>query len=506
MMQNTLTWIAQGQRGLWLALAALVPCVILGWVGHIGSDDATYMRGAYGWLEQFPYVGNHGTFRYPLTIPIALSFLAFGEGELTATLPSFLYLLAFLLFSWSVLKELAGSLAAFLAILLVVTCPLIAVQTSIVGIDIPETALLLSALYLLWHCLEKGADAWRLFFAGALVGVAYLARETAVFSVPFFAILFLIGYRFSRWRYLWIAAGFLAIWMVELIYFGVMTGDPLYRFNISLNHDSTIDRSIDLAGNMLIHPAIDPIFVLFINQEFMALMFFAIPLSAWLCFGRTIEPRLQHFARIFVLFAMCWWLCISVVMFLLPLNPRYFMVTSTIFCMLTGLGLAQLINSNTARTRLAGLLYIVFLIGTNVLGILVENKNPVFGERQLVAWLEEHPQQVVHTDPMTRYRAKFLLRWSDTAQRVIASPPSPGQLYYYNPQRSLEPNAYMTAQEQPSYQLHANWTKIATFHPQADGLAIVFEQTGIAKILPDSIWHKLRYRHAPSELYRIDEN
>ena len=39
-----------------------------------------------------------------------------------------------------------------------------------------------------------------------------------------------------------------------------MTGDPLYRFHISLNHDATIDRSLDLAGNVIVNPLIDPLF------------------------------------------------------------------------------------------------------------------------------------------------------------------------------------------------------------------------------------------------------
>ena len=69
-----------------------------------------------------------------------------------------------------------------------------------------------------------------------------------------------------------------------------MTGDPLYRFNISLHHNSTIDRSVDLAGNVIVHPFIDPLLVLLINQEFMLLLPIAVPLGAWLCFGKSIEP------------------------------------------------------------------------------------------------------------------------------------------------------------------------------------------------------------------------
>ncbi len=58
------------------------------WVGYLGSDDVTYVTGAYGWLREFPYVGGHGTIRYLITWPIALSFLILGEGEFQMILPT----------------------------------------------------------------------------------------------------------------------------------------------------------------------------------------------------------------------------------------------------------------------------------------------------------------------------------------------------------------------------------------------------------------------------------
>ena len=502
-MQRALDWIAKGHRGLWLALAIFALCLALGWVGFIASDDATYVVGAYGWLEQFPFVGGHGTIRYPLTIPIALSFLVFGEGEVAAILPSLAYLLVFLFFTWRVLCGVAGRLAAFVALLLVVTCPLIAVEASIASIDIPEMTLLMGGLFVLWRCLETGPDARRLFLVGALVGVAFLARETAIFSVPFFALLFLAGHRFSRWHYLWIAAGFLAVWSLELVYLGIMTGDPLYRFNIALHHDATIDRTIDLAGNVLVHPLIDPVLVLFINQEFMALMLFAVPVTAWLCFGASIEPRLRHFARIMALFGLCWWICVGAVQNLLPLNPRYFMVTSTIACLLTGIGVARLLGSQTQRLRLIGLGALAILLATNALGILVENKNPIFGERQLVQVLSDRPGLTVHTDPMTLYRAEYLLRWSGTTARAAAEPPRGGDFYYYNPARSAEANAHMTAAQQPDYQPQAGWQLVATYEPEPDAMVRLLMMTGADAAIPEPIWQKLRYRHEPTHLYRV---
>ena len=502
-MERAITWIAAGNRGLWLALAIFVVCLSLGWVGFIASDDATYILGAYGWLEQFPFVGGHGTIRYPITIPIALSFLVFGENEFAAMLPSLLYLLVFLIVAWKTVRGVAGPFAAFCALLLTVTCPLIAVQASIASIDIVEMTMLFCALVLLWRCLDNGPRTGLLIASGACVGVAFLSRETAIFMVPFFGLLFLAGHRIGRLPYLWVAFGFLAVWALELVYLGIMTGDPLYRFNISLNHDSSIDRSVDLAGNVLINPLLDPLLVLFANQEFMLLMVFAVPLTSWLCIGSSVEPRVRHFARIVALFGVCWWLCVGAAQTLLPLNPRYFMVTSTMACLLTGLALARLLMSGNRVPVLGGGVALAIILATNALGIVVENKDPIFGERQLAQLVGEHPDMAIRTDPMTFSRAHYLLRWTGRETNATPDRPRDGDFYYYNPARSEEPNALMSAEELPYYQPGERWEVVARYEPEADLAARVLENTGLYRLVPGAIWQKLRYRHRPTVLYRV---
>ena len=67
--------IQTGRRGLWIGLLLFALLLAFAWVGFLASDDVTYARGAYGWMEHFPYVGGHGTIRYPITIPMALSLI-----------------------------------------------------------------------------------------------------------------------------------------------------------------------------------------------------------------------------------------------------------------------------------------------------------------------------------------------------------------------------------------------------------------------------------------------
>lgn len=499
-------WIAQGRNGLWLGLVLFCALVATGWIGFLASDDVTYALGAYGWIEQFPFVGGHGTIRYPITIPMALSFLAFGENEFAMVLPSLLYMLAFLVLVWHVVRHLCGPIAATSALCVLAISPLLVIQSSIASVDIVEMAFLFSSVLLFWRCLDAGPNRFLLFVAGVLAGLAFLTRETAIFVAVFYALLFLIGPRFHRGHYLWIAAGFLAIWAVEVCYLWVMTGDPLYRITISLNHDSAIDRTIDVAGNIVVHPLIDPLLVLLLNQEFMALFFIAIPVGAWLCFGRSIETRTQHFARIIALFGLTWFFCASAAQNLLPLNPRYFMITTAVACVLTGIGLARLAVSNMSGSRIVLTGAAALLIAGNLAGIYLENKDSLFGPRKLADIAAAYPKAQIITDPMTRYRADMLLRWEGARGRVTDRPVTDGDLFFYNPAFASTPNFKMPAERVNLYQPGNKAQLVVRYEPEPIYAARLIEAAGMSKFLPAGIWKKIRYRHPPVSLYRIVQN
>ena len=491
----------QTRAGLFVALFTFALLVAWGWVGFLGSDDVTFAIGGYGWLESFPFVGGHGTIRYPITIPIALSFLTLGEHEFAMVLPSLLYMFGFLGLTWVAVRRAGNGWLAFGALAALITCPLLVIQSSIASVDIVEMFALFASAYLFWRCVEDGPDAKRLFFAGALAGLGFLTRETAIFIAVFYAIYFAIGYRFHRGHYLWIAGGFVAVWLVEVIYLWIMTGDPLYRITIALNHDSSIDRSIDLAGNLIVHPLIDPLLLLLANQEFMALFFVAIPLGGWLCFSRSIEPKLQRFVRIIATLGLVWFVTAGAAQKLLPLNPRYFMISCASACILTGVTLALLWQRG--RRRGVVLLVAAFLLSTNMLGIYVENKDSLFGERQLATLAAAQPQARFHTDPMTRYRADMLLRWEKAQPRVLGEEPSAGALYFHNPKWADSANFMMIADQIPAFKPQPGWEKLGSWEAQPPLITKAIEASGLSAIIPNGIWKKLRYRHPPVTLYRV---
>ena len=500
-VQSSVIQLLQSKAGLAFALFVFALLVAWGWVGFLGSDDVTFAIGGYGWLEDFPFVGGHGTIRYPITIPIALSFLTLGEHAFAMVLPSLLYMVGFLILTWMAVKRAGDGWLAFGALAALITCPLLVIQSSIASVDIVEMFYLFASAYLFWRCVEDGPNAKRLFFAGALAGLGFLTRETAIFIALFYAIYFAIGYRFHRGHYLWIAAGFIAVWAAEVIYLWIMTGDPLYRITIALNHDSTIDRSVDLAGNVIVHPLIDPLLVLLANQEFMALFFVAIPLGGWLCFSRSIEPKLQRFARIVAALGLVWFVTAGAAQKLLPLNPRYFMITCASACILTGLALAGLWQRGIRRW--AVLLVALFLLGTNMLGIYVENKDSLFGEHVLAKLAEDRPKDIIYTDPMTRYRADMLLRWEKAQPRVLSEAPKPGTLYLYNPKWAESANFMMPENQIPAFQPKPEWECLSTLEPRPPLITNLIEALRLSAIIPAGIWKKLRYRHPPVSLYKV---
>jgi 4-amino-4-deoxy-L-arabinose transferase-like glycosyltransferase len=500
-MQNSLQHILARRSGSILLAILFLALTAWAWVGFLGSDDVTYAIGAYGWIEQFPFVGGHGTIRYPITIPMALSFLTFGHNEYAMVLPSYLAMVALLFCIWRSIVHISGVFPANLSLLLIVTLPLVVVQATIASVDIVEAFFLFASVIFYWRYARGEGQMRDLLFSGMLAGLAFLTRETAIFIAIFYALLFLRGYKFSRVRYLTIAAGFLMIWAVEIAYLWIMTGDPLFRFNISMNHDSTIDRSVDLAGNLIIHPAIDPLLVLLFNQEFMLLFWIGLPLALWFCFSGP-DTVLRRFARIILLFGTSWFVCVGAAVTLLPLNPRYFLITALAIAIVSGFGLHKLwITLGRGRTAIAALL---IMLSTNLLGIFVENRQPVFGERQLAEIAARNPE-VIYTDPMTRYRADMLLKWENRQAAVRGKIPPPGVLFLYNPEKVGGSNRFMDADMQSLLMPKPEWKVVETAEPSPEMIVSLTEKIGANRFIPASIWQKLRYRHQPVTLYRIPD-
>ena len=127
-----------------LAFAALLATT---WVGFIESDDLEYARSAALWLDAFPHLGqSHWGLRHMIVLPVAASFAVFGRGEVALVLPTVLYAAGIVAMTGFCVRRVAGTLAGYLAALLVATLPVLATGASIVYSDIPEAFFVLASL------------------------------------------------------------------------------------------------------------------------------------------------------------------------------------------------------------------------------------------------------------------------------------------------------------------------------------------------------------------------
>jgi hypothetical protein len=143
------------------------------------------------------------------------------------------------------------------------------------------------------------------------------------------------------------------------------------------------------------------------------------------------------------------------------------------------------------------------LVAGNLAGILVENKDSQFGARQLAVQAAEHRGETIFTDPMTKHRAELLLRWNRTTQQVSSEPPPPGSLYFHNPVHTIAANKKMPAERVALYQPQPGWIRVGARAPEPSFLARALETSGVAPMLPQGPWRKLRYRHPVVTLYRV---
>jgi len=181
----------------------------------------------------------------------------------------------------------------------------------------------------------------------------------------------------------------------------LMTGDALHRYTLAFNHDSTLDRAANEEGNLLIHPAVDPLLVVLVNNEFALLFWLAIPALVALRGGgmdwRRFAPVAAMGAASFVLVAL--------LAHKLVLNPRYFTPSAVAAAILVGAWLARLEWRRAAA--IAGV-----AIALNLLMLMLQNNHPRWPSEALAVAAAEHPAGTIASDRDTMVRAEQRLRWA----------------------------------------------------------------------------------------------
>lgn len=380
--------------------------VAIGWTGYIASDDASYYLGARQWLINPPFAGgDHWTTRFPLVLSLAGAIVLTGDAPLALGVTAIGWYVAFSGATALLANRVGGSRVGLIAVLLVGTLPLVATSASIVNCDLPEVTFLIVGLWLLAGPAADGRPgSTAAFAAGISFGLAILCRETAVLALAGLGVLFLLGRPLSRRMLLLAAAGAALVLAGEMLFQFFVTGDPLHRYGLAFNHDGTLDRAANREGNLLVHPVVDPLLVLFINNEFAALFWLAAAALA-MRFGRRLSAAQCRMLVLPALMGCSAFLLVALLGAKLVLNPRYF----TIVAVAAVLVVACWLDKSPAIVRWP---ILAVTVAFNLLLISVQNANPHWPSQALVQAAAAHPNRPIAAAPEIVRRAELPIAWA----------------------------------------------------------------------------------------------
>lgn len=467
------------------------------WIGYMASDDMMYTQAAENWVKSFPFLGdNHWALRHPLVISTALSYFLFGVNEYSLVLTTTFYFLMIVILTYMLFKKINCDIS-LMATLGVISTPLFAVQATISGCDIIELLFVIISITLFYIAINRQEN-YMFLVVGIASGFAWLTRETAVVLVVFYGILFVIGYG-PRKNYWWIASGFLGVAAVEIFIYYIFEGDPFYRLWIDIDQGKSTGNALKPpgTGNIEISGLLNPLLSLFVNQEFMLLYSLFIPASLWLFKTSIEEVRHKKLLILFFWLAITWFIFVGYGLGVRAL-PRYFSVSSyfAVIIVFSWIGYVFKTNKNFY------FLLLIAYFGSNAVGLYVENKQPLFGERALVEWLQNNPAESIYTDPVTYSSARYLLETNKLEKKVFSDVPKErGSYYMYNQNRVYQENREYGYADK--YKPLDDWAKIIEIKPGRKWVGYVVEYIGFDSLLPENVIKKLNYPVGSVIIYKI---
>ncbi len=428
--------------GLVLAVAALL--LTVNPLGYFGGhwDDGRYLEAAQAWAAHGPVPGtNHWALRWPVVAPTAAAIRWFGLSRATLMLPGLATLVAVLTVNfWAARREFGSAVAAVACLALLTTPEPMRAATRLTA-DLPELLFWSAALWAFWFGRD-GARGW-LLAAGAAAALAWATRETGLGLLLLFALAFSAGVGPRRAAYVWLAAGFAAVWLPEQWMLWAATGDPLYRMHIDLRHieiasndlaggtapgtsaplNASLMRRWSGAGPLRLHWAIDPWLNLFVNPAYGLDFLLAALGLAWL---RRVnrgpaKGRIRALA-LPVLAVIAANVACTVYLIATDPKPRMFMPAIGAACLLLGLVAVALWRREPRRTLIAAatVKLIALLVMLDVATSYVEL--PALTRAALAA-----ASGPVCTDRWTA--STLTLTDAGVRSRLITSSPGPGALY-----------------------------------------------------------------------------
>lgn len=469
-----------GASWSWPVLAALLALAAIasGWVGYAASDDAAYYLAARHWVDAPPFAGHdHWATRFPLVIGLAAALRLLGDGAAALTVVALGWYVGFLAAAHALATRIGGVRAGWIATILLATMPVVVANATTASCDLTEATFLILGILWIGDAAVDAAATRRAAMAGLAFGAAILCRETTALALLGFVPLFLLGRPVSRRALVVMGLACAGLLAAEALFQWLATGDPLNRWTLAFHHDSHIDRAANLEGNVLLHPAIDPLLVLLVNDDFALLFWLAIAAVA-LRVDRMMTPPARKRMAILAALALATFLLVGALYTKLVLNPRYFMLPA----IAASVAVAIWLDRTGVRSRVAML---ALAVAANLLMLSVENTHPRWAAQALVMAAHDLPETVIVTDPETYHRALMPMGW-DRLAHVERGTPQAGMLY-------------LSADDH----VPAGATVIARYPSPPTVLGAAIDDLGLTRFVPGSVRRRLIAPNSAAVLVRI---
>ncbi|MET0362891.1 MAG: glycosyltransferase family 39 protein [Sphingobium sp.] len=396
-------------------LAALaVAAVWAGWVGFMASDDGLYYYGALKWFTDPPAPGaNHWATRFPVVLGFVGAIAMFGQSLLAFHVVSLFWYAVIVGVTAGLSWQLAGRRAGWIAAILTATLPVIATNASIVNCDLPETAFLVGGLWL----LIGGRQTRSALLAGGSFGLAVLCRETAILALAGLAIPFLMRGPALRRRLLLVGIGIVLVLGAEMLFQYYVTGNSLHRYGIAANHDSHINRPANLEGNFLVHPAIDPLLVLLVNDDFGLLFWVGAAVLMLKPLPAAVVGNQKDALFLIGSMALASFIIVSLLYTKLVLNPRYFTLAAIAMLLVVAIWLSR-------QKDLTVIGVLALIVASNLLLLSATNRNPRWSSEALAMAARAHPREIIAGEADVVKRAEILLTMDGSRNVRIAPFPA----------------------------------------------------------------------------------
>lgn len=200
------------------------------------SDDLAYSKYAYN-IQKGIDPGSTLTLsaRLGLLYPTALSYHLFGVNDFSSVLFVLIAAMGNIILAYLFGNLLGSKKIGLIAAFLLAIFPLEVVHSTELLADLPSSFFMALGAYVFLYSEKKSKPKPYYFLSGALIGIGYLIRESAVLIVLFF-LMYAIYTRRIKKEHLLAAAGFILIFTGEILAFYSLTGNPLFRFTATQDY------------------------------------------------------------------------------------------------------------------------------------------------------------------------------------------------------------------------------------------------------------------------------